>query len=571
MAGQDCSRAVVCNRSHRSYQCAGAEGSAPSSKALYATSARQTRPGPVGQYLDRVPCKSPGRDQISAAPGGLHGASDMGSSPLDEPARSLHPRGAEPCRGLPLPAESSIRGVAPPPGRGQHHLGPLRQGRGNQPPGPGRAFASLARGASLCFSPTSSDTPNTSESGAGGSHRSPGGPLLARQGVVPSPPPTVSWDTVAPPRQERPALSAGGTDLAPQPATPPTVRLAVGRPDPLLGSCTDAVQHTILNARASSTRLQYANRWKLFSSWCGGRGEDPVHCSVPLVLEFLQSLVDKGLSPATLKVYVAAISCNHVKVESCTVGSHRLISSFLKGAHRLNPPRAPRAPVWDLNLVLDTLCRAPFEPLARAELKWLSYKTAFLLAITSAKRVGELHALSVSESCLRWNPDHSGVTLWPNTAFLPKVPSAVNINRPIRLARFTPPSGEAASQLELLCPVRALRAYIKATAHVRRAEQLFVCHDGARKGRALSKQRLSHWVVETIAHAYEASNRPMPPGVKCHSTRGVSTSRAALRGVPLEDICSAASWASASTFTRFYSVNVATPHPLGVVLFPESS
>ena len=292
---------------------------------------------------------------------------------------------------------------------------------------------------------------------------------------------------------------------------------------------------------------------------------------MPLVLDFLQSLVDKGLSPSTLKVYVAAISYNHVMVENGTVGSHRLVSSFLKGAQRLNPPRAPRAPVWDLNLVLDALCRAPFEPLAHAELKWLSCKTAFILAITSAKRVGELHALSVSESCLRWNPDQSGVTLWPNTAFLPKVPSAANINRPIRLARFEPPPGEAASQLKLLCPVRALRAYIDATARVRRAEQLFVCHDGPKKGCALSKQRLSHWVVDTIAHAYEVSNRPMPPGVRCHSTRSVSASWAALRGVPLEDICSAASWASASTFARFYSVNVATPHPLGVVLFPESS
>ena len=45
-----------------------------------------------------------------------------------------------------------------------------------------------------------------------------------------------------------------------------------------------------------------------------------------------------------------------------------------------------------------------------AELKWVSAKTAFLLAITSAKRVVELHALSVSDSCLRWNSDGSGVT-----------------------------------------------------------------------------------------------------------------------------------------------------------------
>ena len=87
---------------------------------------------------------------------------------------------------------------------------------------------------------------------------------------------------------------------------------------------------------------------------------------------------------------------------------------------------------------------------------------------------------------------------------------------------------------------------------------------------ALSKQRLSHWVVDVITHAYKGGGHPLPSGVRCHSTRAVSTSWAALRGVPLEDICDAASWTSPCTFSRFYRVNVATPHQLAVVLLPDS-
>ncbi|XP_035991606.1 uncharacterized protein LOC118562836 [Fundulus heteroclitus] len=49
-------------------------------------------------------------------------------------------------------------------------------------------------------------------------------------------------------------------------------------------------------------------------------------------------------------------------------------------ALRLRPLPAPRVPDWDLPLV------PPLEPLAQADLKWLSCKTAFLLAIVSAKR-----------------------------------------------------------------------------------------------------------------------------------------------------------------------------------------
>ena len=295
-----------------------------------------------------------------------------------------------------------------------------------------------------------------------------------------------------------------------------------------------------------------------------------MHCSVPIILDFLEYLLDKGLTPSTLKVYMAAISCYHVRVDNSTVGSHYLVSQFFKGAQRDRPQRAPRSPSWDLNVVLSALCGPPFEPMAQAELKWLSYKTAFLLAITSAKRVSELHALSTSDTCLRWNPDGSGVTLWPNTAFLPKVLATAHLNQPIRLAQFNPPPGEQTDQLKL-CPVRALRSYLGATTRIRRSEQLFLCHGGANKGHALSKQRLSHWVVDTITQAYHISNRPRPPGVHCHETRSVSTSWAALRGVPLEEICAAASWTSASTFSRFYRVNVATPHPLGVVLLPETS
>ncbi|KAK0130707.1 hypothetical protein N1851_034661 [Merluccius polli] len=313
----------------------------------------------------------------------------------------------------------------------------------------------------------------------------------------------------------------------------------------------------------------YENRWKLFSDWCNGKAADPVRCPVAIVLEFLQSLLDSGRSHSTLRVYVAAISSRHEGVDGATVGCHRLVSLFLRGALRLHPPRTLRAPAWDLPLVLEAMSLPPFEPLTQVGLKWLSMKVAFLLAITSAKRVGELQALSVAETCLRWNPDGSGVVLWPNVAFLPKVLSRTHLNQPIRLARFDSPSEEGRS--ELLCPVRALRAYIAATAGIRQSEQLFVCHGGPNRGCALSKQRLSHWVVDAIAHAYGASGRPPPSGVRCHSTRSVATSWAALRGVPLEAICAAASWATLGTFTRFYRVNVAGHCPMAAVLRPSSA
>lgn len=93
----------------------------------------------------------------------------------------------------------------------------------------------------------------------------------------------------------------------------------------------------------------------------------------------------------------------------------------------------------------------------------------------------------------------------------------------------------------------------------RKSDAQFVCYGGHRKGCSLSKQRLSHWVVNTISKAYKRKGL-RAPWVKCHSTRSVFTSWAALKGVPLNYICAVAAWASCCMFARFYRVNVAIPN-----------
>ena len=79
-----------------------------------------------------------------------------------------------------------------------------------------------------------------------------------------------------------------------------------------------------------------------------------MHCTVPKILEFLWSLLNGGRSPATLRVY--DWHARHAQVDDNTMGCHRLVSLFLKGALRLRPPKAQRIPAWDLPLVLDGVC-----------------------------------------------------------------------------------------------------------------------------------------------------------------------------------------------------------------------
>ncbi|XDV14355.1 hypothetical protein PO909_014626 [Leuciscus waleckii] len=273
-----------------------------------------------------------------------------------------------------------------------------------------------------------------------------------------------------------------------------------------------------------------------------------------VVLSFLQEGLERRLSPSTLKVYVAAIAAHHDAVEGKSLGKHDLIIRFLRGARRLNPPRPPLVPSWDLSVVLTALQSAPFEPLQSVELKSLSMKTALLVALVSIKRVGDLQAFSVDEACLEFGPANSHAFLRPRPGYVPKVPTTPFRDQVVNLQAL--PLEEADPALALLCPVRALRAYVDRMQCFRTSDQLFVCHGGKLKGKALSKQRLSHWIVDAIALAYQQQGRPCPLGVTAHSTRSVASSWALAHGASLTDICRAAGWATPNTFARFYNLRV---------------
>ncbi len=261
-----------------------------------------------------------------------------------------------------------------------------------------------------------------------------------------------------------------------------------------------------------------------------------------------------GCPPSTLKVYVAAISAHHDPIEGRSVGKHDLVVRFLRGARRLNSPRPPSLPSWDLALVLRALQIAPFEPLQSVELKFLSMKTLLLTALASIKRVGDLHAFSVDKLFLEFGPADSSATLRPRPGYVPKVPTTPFRDQVVNLQAL--PLEEADPALALLCPVRALRQYVDRTRSFRTSEQLFVCYGGQQKGNAVSKQRMAHWIVDTITLPYEAQGVPCPLRLHAHSTRGVASSWVLARGASLADICRAAGWATPNTFAKFYSLRV---------------
>ncbi len=97
---------------------------------------------------------------------------------------------------------------------------------------------------------------------------------------------------------------------------------------------------------------------------------------------------------------------------------------------------------------------APFEPLQSVELKFLSIKTLLLTALTSIKRVGDLQAFSVDESCLEFGPAESSATLRPRPGYMPKVPTTPFRDQIVNLRVLTLEKADPAQ--DFLCPVDAL-------------------------------------------------------------------------------------------------------------------
>ena len=152
--------------------------------------------------------------------------------------------------------------------------------------------------------------------------------------------------------------------------------------------------------RESSSRL-YQSRWKIFCGWCRGRSVAPVNASVPVVVDFLIHLrQDKGLSVSAVKGYCSALN-SVLALKGRDLAASREITTLLRSFARSVNPVELRPPAWDVSLVLQSLTGAPYEPLRTCEERFLAQKTLFLLALASAKCIGELHALSYRVSHTR--------------------------------------------------------------------------------------------------------------------------------------------------------------------------
>ncbi len=135
----------------------------------------------------------------------------------------------------------------------------------------------------------------------------------------------------------------------------------------------------------------------------------------------MQEMLDTKPAPSTHKFYVPAITANHSLEAGQSVGRNDLVVEFLKGARRLKPPCPQTEPTWDLSIVLRALWALPLGHSIRPICSPCRLRPPSFLALASVKRVGDLHALLVSASCLEFGPNDYKVVLKPRQGYVPKV------------------------------------------------------------------------------------------------------------------------------------------------------
>ena len=307
----------------------------------------------------------------------------------------------------------------------------------------------------------------------------------------------------------------------------------------------DEVAARIEAPQRSSTRAVYKSKWTIFVKWCDSHKVDFRSPSVNQIADFLLYLFkDRKLQPSTIDGYRTAIA-DMVGNQEVNISKDENLTRLLDSFHRDKPKGRRGLPSWNLSLVLHQLTKAPFEPMRKASLKHLTFKTVFLLALGSGKRRSEIHAWLFRN--IRHQESWSQVSLYPSPMFISKNqlaregPTSV---APVVIPALAPSLDRDLKEDRSLCPVRALRYYLDRTKDLRKGKELVFVSFRKSFQKDIVPATISSWIKQTVLLCYQLSDEDTQNllQVKAHDVRAFAASKAFQGGVSLDQILSACHW-----------------------------
>ena len=181
------------------------------------------------------------------------------------------------------------------------------------------------------------------------------------------------------------------------------------------------------------------------------------------------------------------------------------------------------------------------------DLKHLTLKTAFLLALASGKRHSEIHAWVANK--VSYLGQWKKVTVRNQLAR--EGSQSVSL---VTIPALTTIVDRQFKGDRTLCPVRTQRYYLDRTKDLRASRSLLFI--SFKKGHTSDIRRaaLSSWLKQTILLCYKQADQQVLDlvQVKAHDIRAFAASKAFYGGVSVDQIMQACHWKAHNTFTNFY-------------------
>ena len=560
--------AVVSPGSRGSHQCSGAVGGGEVASQVPNGSCRMQCIDSVRQFNGSSLPEQTGRDKVSHPMSAHSPTPTLVSGQGDNPQGNTHsgrdkPPGGRPLKRKVVKANRVVsRSTGCPDGlrqdvssidrpvriqRKQKTSSLLHQGGRSSGIRSRRPVNRLGGDDGLCFSSNLATTSCSGQDSERGLQRHPHSSILAKTSMVSGNGRPANEPTPLTTAGSRSPQTSGGSSSQSALRAPDVDCVAFIRQRCQESGFSERSATLIAAGRRESTLRTYSKRLAPYVRWCNERGLSPTRAPVSKVADFLSERFDSGLESATVRNYKSAILSIHRGFDDgTTINDDGSIRLLLEGMFNTRPPSRKVVPMWDLNSVLDYLKGPPFEPLSKATLKYLTLKTIMLVALASARRCSELHALSASLT----NVSDAGATLFFRPGFTAKNERSNFQHSTL----FLPRMGVASSIAEdrWWCPARTVQYYLKRTRSLRgNDDNFFITHADPHK--SATKQTLARWLVQVIvdAGAVQQGSHPL-----AHSTRSVAASWAYHRGLTVAEICQAVSWKAPSTFSTTYYRNV---------------
>ena len=284
----------------------------------------------------------------------------------------------------------------------------------------------------------------------------------------------------------------------------------------------------VSKAWRDNTDQEYSYQWNRWTEYCEKQGIQTLAPTLEEYANFLSYLFDQGYQYNTINVARSALSSTLAPMDGLPMGQHVIISKLMKGIFNERPIKKSLFPKWDLNTVL--LHIKTWGPSSGLDLKYLSYKMIFILAMVCSKRPSTLALFTIDDAVCQIS--NSTVRLLP--VGLEKHSRPEFIKKPVVIQGFPDDP--------LLDPVPLIKFYIEKTSSIRTSNSLMI--DFKPPHGKVSSRGLSSWMKRLISESGQLGTSG--------SSRSASVSKLFNAGFSLESIMEAGDWTQSTTFLKYY-------------------